>query len=159
MKKSLSLMLAVAMLLLCAAPAAFARGEYLGNVRVVNCQSWVTLRSGPSTSAGTVARVPLGAYVEAYHYNTEFAECYYRGMRGFILLAYLDVSAPGYMGMRRIVNCNEFVTLREYPSTSAPALTRVAKGQMVEAYYFDGEFCRCIYRGLEGYILSQYLGY
>lgn len=159
MKKALSLCLAVALLLLCAAPAAFARGSYLGNVEVVNCQSWVTLRAWASTSADTVTRVPRGAYVEAYHYNSEFAECYYRGMHGYILVAYLDADAPGYLGTRRIVNCNEFVTLREYPSTTAPAVTRVAKGQQVEAYYYDGEFCRCTYRGLEGYILSRYLGY
>ena len=57
---------------------------------MVNCNAGVTLRSRPSTSAGTVTRVHLGAYVEAYYYNTEFAECYYLGMHGYILTAYLN---------------------------------------------------------------------
>ena len=61
----------------------------LGTLRVVNCNSWVTLRSSPSTKASTVARIPLGAYVEAYKYNDQFYECYYNGMHGYVLKKYL----------------------------------------------------------------------
>ena len=61
----------------------------LGTLRVVNCNSWVTLRSSPSTKASTVARIPLGAYVEAYKYNDQFYECYYNGMHGYVLRKYL----------------------------------------------------------------------
>ena len=67
-------------------------------------------------------------------------------------------SSSSYLGKKTIVNCNEFVTLRAYASTSAPTVTKVAKGQKVDAYYYNGTFCRCFYNGLEGYILSKYLG-
>ena len=61
----------------------------LGSMRIVNCDSWVTLRSKPSTSASAVTRIPLGEYVEAYKYNDRFSECYYRGMHGYVLNQYL----------------------------------------------------------------------
>lgn len=164
MKKAIAFILVLA-LMLCA--AAQAKGEYLGKLRVVNCSSWVTLRARPNTSAASVMKVPLGARVEAYYYNSQFTECYYQGEHGYILSTYLSDGDSGssasrssdYLGKRTIVNCREFVTLRKYASTSAPTVTKVARGQVVDAYYYDGEFCRCFYNGLEGYILSYYLGY
>ena len=138
----------------------YSYGSYLGLAQVVNCNSWVSLRSYPSTSASRVTTVPLGAWVEAYYYNSEYTECYYNGMHGYILSTYLSTAASqgsNYLGKKRVVNCNEFVTLRSYPSTSASAVTRVAKGQTVDAYYYDGTFTYCYYNGLSGYILSRYL--
>ena len=61
----------------------------MGTMRIVNCDSWVTLRSSPSTHASAVTRIPLGATVEAYQYNDPFAECYYNGMHGYVLNQYL----------------------------------------------------------------------
>ena len=63
--------------------------NFLGSLRVVNCKSWVTLRARPSTTSSTVARIPLGEYVEAYKYNDQFYECYYDGMHGYVLRKYL----------------------------------------------------------------------
>ena len=166
MKRGLCLVLALVLMVAVLAPAAFAKGEYLGTLKVVNCKDWVTLRAKASTSAKSVVKVPLGAKVEAYYYNSQFTECYYNGKHGYILSTYLSDGASGsasssssdYLGKRYIVNCNEFVTLRKYASTSAPTVTKVAKGQQVDAYYYNGTFCRCFYNGLEGYILSKYLG-
>ena len=87
--KKIIWMLVIAMVLSLVSTAALAQGSYLGYMQVVNCSSWVTLRSYASTSAPTVTRVPLGATVEAYYYNGQFAECYYNGMRGYILTRYL----------------------------------------------------------------------
>ena len=157
----------IALTLLCAmGVSASARGSYLGQLQVVNCSYWVTLRKTASTGGASVARVPLGAWVDGYYYNSQFTECYYNGMHGYILSTYLSNGSAGsqssassdYLGKRYIVNCNEFVTLRKKPSTSSATVTKVAKGQQVDAYYYNGTFCRCYYNGLEGYILSKYLG-
>ena len=156
MIRKIALAMAVIMLVSMLGVVALARGSYLGSLKVVNCQSWVTLRRYPSTSADSVTKVPLGAWVEAYAYNSEFTECYYNGLHGYILSSYLSGYATDYAQMR-VVNCREFVTLRARPSTSAASLTKVPLGQVVEAYYYNSEFYRCYYRGLEGYILSSYL--
>ena len=137
----------------------------LGTLKIVNCKNWVTLRQYASTKAPSVARVPLGASVKGYYYNTEFTECTYNGQVGYILNAYLSNGSGSsqsgsskYLGKKTVINCNEYVTLRQSPSTSGAAVTRVAKGKQVEAYYYNGTFCRCYYNGMEGYILSKYLG-
>lgn len=160
MKRTISLSLVFSLMMCFLVPMAIAEGYYIGNVRVVNCKSWVTLREYPSTNAPSVASVPLGATVEAYYFDTQFTECYYNGMHGYILSTYLSSSSSkqDYLGKKYIVNCNEFVTLRQYADTQAPTVTKVAKGQQVDAYYYNGTFCRCYYNGLEGFILSQYLG-
>ena len=164
-KKCFAVLLALAMLL--AVLPAQARGEYLGRLRVINCEEWVSLRARPDKSSARLATVPLGAYVEGYYYNSEFVECYYNGQWGYILSTYLSngnasssASSHGgnYLGKMTVINCNEFVTLRASPSTSARAVTRVAKGEVVDAYYYNGTFAHCYYNGLEGYILSSYLG-
>lgn len=156
--KKLSVILALALMLAMLAPCAMAKGTYLGYLEVVNCKSYVTLRSKASTSASAVAKVPLGATVEAYSYNGQFYECYYLGLHGYILSEYLSDGSSDYLGTRYVVNCNEYVTLRRYASTSAPSVTHVPKGAKVDAYYYDGTFCLCYYNGKEGYILSKYLG-
>lgn len=162
MIRKISVLLAVVMLIGSMGLTALA-GSYLGDLRVVNCDEWVTLRASPSTKAASLCKVPLGAVVEGYYYNTEFTECYYNGMWGYILSSYLaSYSTPvvysDYLGTKQVINCNEWVTLRSAPSTSASAVTRVPKGQYVEAYYYNGEFSRCYYNGMTGYILSYYLG-
>lgn len=163
--KRFAMLLAIVMLMTLFGGAAMAKGGYLGTLRVVNCASWVTLRASPSTGSASVTRVPLGALVEGYYYNSEFTECYYGGWHGYILSTYLSDGTSGsassassnYLGKKTIVNCNEFVTLRQYASTSAPTVTKVAKGQQVDAYYYNDTFTRCYYNGLEGYILNRYL--
>ena len=69
-------------------------GEHLGTRYVINCDNWVSLRAKPSTSAERVARVPKGAAVDAYTYNSTFTECDYNGAHGYILNEYLGKTKP-----------------------------------------------------------------
>lgn len=57
-----------------------------------------------------------------------------------------------------VVNCYSFVSLRQWPSTSAPALCRIPRldtVQFVEVY--DNSFYLVNYQGMQGYVLSYYL--
>ena len=74
-------------------------GQYLkktntGNValvdqRVTGCDSWVSLRVSPSTSAARLVKVPLGAKVTDCVKNGSFVKCTYNGYTGYILAKYL----------------------------------------------------------------------
>ena len=65
--------------------------ELIGDMTVVNCESWVSLRAAPSTSAERVIAVPLGATVTAYQVNdAQFYYCVYEGYKGYILRQYLS---------------------------------------------------------------------
>jgi len=63
-----------------------------------------------------------------------------------------------------VVNCKEFVSLREEPSTKSARLIKVPLGAGVVAWLDGGsddpdeeEFLYCEYNGLSGYILREYL--
>ena len=159
MKRIISLTLTLLVLLSLAGSAAFARGEYLGTLTVTNCREWVSLRSGPSTASARLKKVPLGAVVEAYYYNSRFYECRYNGTWGYILAENLTngYTSSAYMGTMYVAHCNSYVTLRKNPSTSSAELARVPLGASVEAYYYDRQFAMCVYGDQQGYILLEYL--
>lgn len=174
MKRMIALLMIAALML---TGAALAKGEYLGTMTVVNCKSWVTLRESPHTSAAAVTRVPLGANVDAYDYNSRFTECYYNGHHGYILSDYLAAGLyrdyqrfePGdameqntdydnALGALRVINCKSWVSLRSSPSTSASTVTRIPLGAYVEAYRYNDRFAECYYKGMHGFVLNRYLG-
>ena len=64
--RHLALLLVLVLAIVSLGAPALAKGTYLGWLTVVNCSSWVTLRSSPSTSAGTVAKVPLDEVLYSY---------------------------------------------------------------------------------------------
>ncbi len=57
-----------------------------------------------------------------------------------------------------VVNCTSYVSLREWPSNSAPALDMIARLDTVEFLdVYDGSYYHVRYRGVEGYVLAYYL--
>lgn len=91
MKRMLILMLAA--MILCASGAL---AEVPDEMRIVNCQEWVSLRAEPDSATQRFAEVPLGATVRGfYQSNGEFTQCEYDGVVGYILTQYLEVTAAG----------------------------------------------------------------
>ena len=91
MKKVLVCLLVLALL----GCAALAEG-YLGDMVVVNCEEWVSLREYPGTEATRLAKVPLGARVlDCETASNGFAYCHYEGQDGYILLKYLEAAEEG----------------------------------------------------------------
>lgn len=155
--------------------------EVSSTMHVVNCQSWVSLRSSASTGAAQLAKVPLGATVtNCSAASNGFIKCSYDGQTGYILARYLregagndavvepeptpsitpepdqpDINAGDTM---QVVNCQSWVSLRKLPSTSSTQLARVPLGATVtDCSAADNGFVRCIYNGQAGYILTSYL--
>lgn len=158
MKKYQVLLMAF-VLLLCSYHAEAAETIYNqeGNLHVVNCEEYVSLRSMPTVMDGEVlARVPLGQLVKFLgdSSNPEFAHVSYHGMDGYILKNYLTAQATIY----RVVNCEEWVSLRSEPSFSeGDFLNQVPLGAWVIFVKDEGEFTCVNYRGQVGYVLSEYL--
>ncbi len=77
-----------------------------------------------------------------------------------LLLALLPlfVSAEEYVGNMEVVNCREWVSMREAPSTKAKRLVKVSLGSIVSnCYAFSDEWYYAEFDGYGGYILSDYL--
>ena len=72
---------------------ALADNEYIGNMEVVNCNEWVSLREKPSTSAQRLVRVSLGAIVShCEQFSDAWIYAEYDGYAGYILAEYLEPS-------------------------------------------------------------------
>ena len=58
----------------------------------------------------------------------------------------------------RIVNCQDWVSLRSAPNTQAKRLAQIPLGAYVTGEYdYDSDFSPCSYEGVSGYILNEYL--
>jgi len=87
MKRVLILVLVA---LMCAAGAL---AEMPTEMRIVNCEEWVSLRAEPDSASQRFAEVKLGETVRGYYgSNGEFTQCEYDGVVGYILTEYLEVA-------------------------------------------------------------------
>ena len=146
----------------------YSDSEYLGNMQIINCQSYASLRDYPSTSATLVARVPLGSVVtNVFYHDDRFSYCMFGDQEGYILntnLSWISGGSGSYdqnwIGDAWIVNCASWASLRQSPSTSAYRLAKVPLGDMVtDCYYVDDRFACCTWNGITGYILVDNLGW
>ena len=165
MKRLITFILVLMLLLSCAAHAASS-----DQLHVVGCEEFITLREEPSTGAKAIVQIPLGALVTCYEYTENgFARVYYGGCFGFVQAQYLSEVNPETGGEwcipMYVANCNEFISLREEPSTSSDCMQRMPLGTQVECYQrtVDGPLPmeNVGYPGSEGvqrgYALSRYL--
>ena len=71
-------------------------GYEVGDMVVVNCDSWVSLRQKPNSASDRLKKVPLGAMVtNCQFYNSDFIYCRYQGSWGFIQSQYLAFGEGG----------------------------------------------------------------
>ena len=134
---------------------------------VVNCQQSITLRTSPSTSASEIVQIPLGqavGYIE--NAGNGFYKINYDGRVGYSLASYLSPYKPSSSSSSssasgstaKVVNANEFITLRSSPSTSASEITKIPAGAYV-TYLGPASngFYKIQYNGMTGYGLASYL--
>ena len=90
-KRLIALLLPLFMAL--AALPALADNDYIGNMEVVNCNEWVSLRERPSTSAKRLVKVSLGAIVSnCERFSDAWIYAEYDGYAGYIQARYLEPS-------------------------------------------------------------------
>lgn len=117
-------------------------------------------------------------YVNLYWRESGYSIAYENGEYGYVDASYIDWNnTPGekkdpkpvhpdkrsswkldYIGDRYVVNCNEWVSLRERADTSSNRLTTVPLGAKVTNVYntiYDFYFCE--YKGQRGFIQKKYL--
>lgn len=141
---------------------------YQTTLYVVNCSEYITLRQSPSTAAAALRQIPLGSAVSFVGNAADgFYQVIYNGTTGYALAQYLSASqssgtpqanaAPVYQTMR-VVNCQQFITLRAAPSTTAAEITKIPLGSVVSfvANSTDG-FYEILYNGNHGFALASYL--
>ena len=89
MNKGIALFLCLLLALL----PTFASAEYVGNMEVINCNEWVSLRESPRTQAKQLLKVSLGAIVSnCRQVDDTWIYAEYDGYSGYILAKYLQPS-------------------------------------------------------------------
>lgn len=90
MKRMLILIIAAMLLLGCA------QAQTPTQMRIVNCEEWVSLRAEPDSNAQRFAQVPLDATVRGFYQSDgDFSQCEYQGQVGYILNRYLQSGEDG----------------------------------------------------------------
>ena len=78
-----------------------------------------------------------------------------------ILALMLLLSSAAYaasLDQLHVVGCEEFITLREEPSTGAKAIVQIPLGALVTCYeYTENGFARVYYGGCFGFVQAQYI--
>jgi len=160
MKRKIGFLLMLCMLAL--GLSALAQGEFIGRMRVVNCEEWVSFRAKPDEKAKRLAKIPLGEIVEnCSKENDKFTYAEYDGRCGFILSEYLEPAEAEkmFLGNLRVINCTDYVNMRAEPGIEAKRVARVPAGALVEnCTASDNGFIFGRYQGKEGYISAAYLG-
>ena len=167
MKRLITCILALMMLLSCAAHAAS-----LDQLHVVGCEEFITLREEPSTSAERIMQIPLGAQVISKGpAGNGFTKVYFGSYHGYVQSEYLSRLDPltggEYCVPMYVANCNEYISQRSEPAIDMEVLQRIPLGAMVSSYGRIGESLQensmeeVHYLGekgfLRGYVLSRYL--
>ena len=151
----------------------------LDDMQVTNCNEWVSLRSGPSSSTRQIARVPLGTVLtDCYQAENGYIWVNYNGQGGYISDDYLkvyaqptstDTPASGdttassivmgqKLGDMQVTNCNEWVSMRSGPGTNYSQLTRVPRDAIViGCMQAENGYIWCCYNEQVGYVAEQYL--
>lgn len=134
---------------------------------VVNCNENITLRCKPSTQSGGIMTIPLGASVGYISdENAEFYKINYNGIVGYSLKQYLSLqpasiavsTATEVKYTMKVVNCKEWISLRELPSTSSTRIIQIPLGAEVGFIEDAGNgFYKIAYGGKTGYSLAEYL--
>lgn len=149
----------------------------LGNQMVVNVTEYANMLDSPYSSGKRLARVPVGAVVTSCVRSTgNYVYCVYQGISGYISSSCLkkanysvskqDASVvrkyeglfPEISGPMEVVNCDEWVSLREKASVSSARLAKVPLGaQVTDCLQISDTFVYCCYLGIWGYVQKAYL--
>lgn len=139
-------------------------------MNVVNCNSFITLRESPSTNAAEITKIPLHAkvtYVSAA--RNGFYKIQYNGYTGYSLsryLGYLNIPSEDEMDEDFhnadnpwiVVDCDEFITLRDMGNASGTEILKLPRGAIVDYLRSENNgYCKVSFRGVQGYALEKYL--
>lgn len=130
---------------------------------VFNCNSYVTLRKTPSTSAKALAHVSYGKKVTGLGSSRNgFVYVKYGSKKGWILRRYLnnEYSSSDHYFTAKVVRCSSWISLRKKNSASSARIAKIPKGQKVyvkKRCMYNGKLVPVNYRGKSGYVLPYYL--
>lgn len=140
---------------------------------IANCQSWVSLRKGASSTSTRLARLDKGASVTVLGTSGNYYKISYNGQEGYVSKQYVQLSSGGAGSSSgsasiggntqtstqqgTIANCDEWVSLRKSASSTSTRLAKLNKGTAVTILATNGSYYKVSCNGQEGYVMQQYV--
>lgn len=149
-------------LLLCfvfSALPAMAGSEYLGDMEVVDCNEWVSMRKAPSTSAKRLVKVPLGAVVSGCRQvDDDWMYAEYEGAAGYILTKYLQpYDGISVCSAMIITNCENGTELYPFIGALEP-IDFIAPDTIVRNCALEGNGWAYVeYGDCSGYVSAEHV--
>lgn len=104
-----------------------------------------------SKDAAANARL-LEQIMEKYGFTPYFAEWWhFADTEEYPVDEYFNPAIP----TRWSANCNDYISLRDVPGGAV--IAEIPKGAAVELQSWDGKYAEVTYRGMEGYVLTNYI--
>ena len=130
---------------------------------------WVTLRDRESRFGESLDTIKDGQSVTYLDTSYDFYKVRFNGKEGYVLAEYFssDPASPVVTGDGSYVDgtilfcvASDYLTLRESPSTSSAAITKIYPREAVRFIRDaegDGSFAKVEYKGQTGYVLGKFL--
>ena len=134
--------------------SAAAANEQAGTVKISS--GWLNVRSGPSTSAGTVAQLQKGSYVTLISKSDGWWKVEYgQGTVGYCHGDYITVAGGT---QSTVATQSGSLNVRSGAGTSYSRIGSLAKGEQVIVLSSANGWSRVVFHGSKtGYVSSQYL--
>ena len=129
----------------------------------------VNLRPDASTSNTALATIPAGTYVLVYSYENGWYKVLAQGKTGYLRGDYVEINtaipiapvqidipvSPQPIGMG-VINATD-VRFRSEPNKTCEIIGLLQKDEKLSIYSQEGEWYYAKYRGIMGYVFSQYI--
>jgi len=133
---------------------------------VVISNGYLNLRQGPSTNDAILGTAPEGAVLSVFSRQNGWAYIQYGSVTAYASENFLtfyksypmNISNPDEnLATISLQNAGETVNMRDSASLSGAIIATLSNGAQVTVLKDDGSWCRVVYLGQTGYIMSSYL--
>jgi chitinase len=158
----ISLILISVFILSAAFSLALAAGTETG--KIVNCESFVNVRSGPGSSYAMLGTAAKGSVYTVTGRSGSWYQINYNGKAGYVYQGYISITSQtalqenagaGLVG--KIVNCSSAVNVRSGPGTGYTKVGTAPKGAVYPVTGKTGSWYKIDFNGKTAYVNESYL--
>ncbi len=132
---------------------------------IVNCTSYVNVRSGPGSGYAKIGTAPKGAVYPVLGTSGPWVKISFNGRTGYVYKTYIKIttqtvsSTPTTTGTRTgvVVNVTSYVNVRSGPGSGYAVIGTAPKGAAYSVTGQSGSWYKILYNAKTGYIYSNYL--
>ncbi len=136
----------------------------IGTGKIVNCTSYVNVRSGPGTGYAKMGTAPKGATYPVLAKTGSWYKISFNGRTGYVsgsYMAFYAATKPAAGAVTssqgKIVNCTSYVNVRSGPGTSYAKIGTAPKGAIYSITGKTGSWYKISFNGKTGYVYASYI--